>query len=395
MKDLEKAGRGSGRNQAANTRFTRRIGRVVTRQPSPARFHWFLPTGGDGRSLASGVHGLGIGAAGARPNAAARPASLAYLTQLAQAADALGYEAVLTPTGAHCADAWVVTAALIASTRRLKFLVAFRPGLTEPALAAHMAATFQQLSDGRLLLNVVTGSSSAEQRAYGDRLAHDERYIRAEEFLQVVRRLWHGEQFDHHGEYYDLDQALLAEPPRPLPEVYLGGSSAAALRVAARQADSYLTWGEPPALVADKVDRVRVLAAAEGRTPRFGLRIHVITRDTAAQAWADAERLIDGLDGAAITAGQQRLRALESVGQQRMLDLHGGSRDRLVVGPNLWAGIGLVRGGAGTALVGSHDDIAERISEYQAAGIEEFILSGYPHLEEAYAFAEGVRPLLA
>jgi alkanesulfonate monooxygenase len=164
--------------------------------------------------------------------------------------------------------------------------------------------------------------------------------------------------------------------------------------VAARQAECYLTWGEPVGLVAEKVERVRDLAAHERREIRFGLRIHVITRDTAEQAWADADRLIAGLDEATIAAGQQRLRTLESVGQQRMLALHGGSRDRLVVAPNLWAGVGLVRGGAGTALVGSHDEVAERIAEYQSVGIEEFILSGYPHLEEAYAFAEGVRPLL-
>ncbi len=366
---------------------------------TPPRFHWFLPTGGDGRSLAGGVHGLGIGADGtqsaaARRSGGARPASLAYLTQLAQAADSLDYEAVLTPTGAHCAGAWIVTAALIAATRRLKFLVAFRPGLVEPALAAHMAATFQQLSGCRLLLNVVTGSSSAEQRGYGDQADHDNRYQRAEEFLEVVQRLWTGEQFDHHGWFYELAGAQLREPPEPLPEVYLGGSSEAALPVAARQADCYLTWGEPPALVAEKIDRVRELADAQGRTIRFGLRIHVITRDTEAQAWADADRLIDGLDDATIAAGQARLRTLESVGQQRMIALHGGSRDQLVIGPNLWAGVGLVRGGAGTALVGSHDQVAERIADYQAVGIEEFILSGYPHLEEAYAFAEGVRPLL-
>jgi alkanesulfonate monooxygenase len=360
----------------------------------PARFHWFLPTGGDGRSLAAGVHGLGIGGPGPA-GSAARPASLDYLTQLARAADSLGYEAVLTPTGAHCEDAWIVTAALIAATRRLKFLVAFRPGLVEPALAAHMAATFQQLSGGRLLLNVVTGSSGAEQRGYGDRADHDARYTRAEEFLQVVRKSWTGQEFDHHGSFYDLEGARLRQPPDPIPQVYLGGSSDAALPVAARQADCYLTWGEPSALVADKIARVRDRADAEGRRLRYGLRIHVITRDTEAQAWADAERLIAGLDDAAVAAGQQRLRALESVGQQRMNALHGGSRDRLLIAPNLWAGVGLVRGGAGTALVGSHQQVAERIADYQAAGIEEFILSGYPHLEEAYAFAEGVRPLLA
>jgi alkanesulfonate monooxygenase len=362
-----------------------------------ARFHWFLPTGGDGRSLASGVHGLGIGAKGpASPNGSGGPraASLAYLTQLAQAADTLGYEAVLTPTGAHCADAWIVTSALIAATRRLKFMVAFRPGMLEPALAAHMAATFQDLSGGRLLLNVVTGGSSAEQRSYGDRADHDARYRRAEEFLDVVQQLWTGQQFDHHGWFYDLEGAQLREPPARQPDIYLGGSSEAALPVAAARADCYLTWGEPPALVADKVDRVRRLADAQGRHIRFGLRIHVITRDTEAQAWADAEKLIAGLDDAAIAAGQRRLGALESVGQQRMNALHGGSRDRLVVAPNLWAGVGLVRGGAGTALVGSHEQVAQRIRDYQAVGISEFILSGYPHLEEAYAFAEGVRPLL-
>lgn len=363
--------------------------------PSPPKFHWFLPTGGDGRSLASGVHGLGIGGRlEGTVGSARRPASLQYLTQIAQAADALGYEGVLTPTGAHCADAWITTAALITQTRSLKFLVAFRPGLIEPALAAQMAATFQQLSGGRLLLNVVTGSSSAEQRAYGDRLDHDSRYARAEEFLQVVQRTWSGELFDHRGWFYELEAAQLREPPDPIPEIYFGGSSEAALPVAARQADVYLTWGEPVAAVGEKISRVRQLAASEGRSLRFGLRIHVITRDTEAQAWADAEQLIAGLDEATVAAGQRRLRTLESVGQQRMLALHGGSRDSLVVGPNLWAGIGLVRGGAGTALVGSHEQVAERIGEYHAAGIDEFILSGYPHLEEAYAFAEGVLPLL-
>ena len=358
------------------------------------RFHWFLPTGGDSRTLATGAHGTGIGAAGRSAGVAGRPATLAYLTTLARAVDDLGYDAVLTPTGAHCADAWITTAALIGATRRVKFLVAFRPGLVEPALAAHMAATFQQLSAGRVLLNVVTGSSAAEQRAYGDHADHDARYARAAEFLGIVQRLWTGERFDHRGAYYALEQAELREPPTPTPDVYLGGSSDAALPVAADHADSYLTWGEPPALVAEKVDRVRDLAAARGRTLRFGLRVHVVARDTEAEAWADAERLIAGLDDATIAAGQARLRSLESVGQRRMLDLHGGSRDGLVVAPNLWAGIGLVRGGAGTALVGSHAQVADRIEEYRAVGIEEFILSGYPHLEEAYAFAEGVRPLL-
>ena len=358
-------------------------------------FHWFLPTGGDGRSLGGAVHGLGIGAKGPSQGRSPgeRPPSLEYLSQLARAADQLGYEAVLTPTGAHCEDAWLVTAALISQTTRLKFLVAFRPGLIEPALAAQMSATFQRLSGGRLLLNVVAGSSDAEQRSYGDTLTHDARYARAEEFLGVVRRSWSGSPYDHQGRYYRLDGAQLREPPSPVPSVYLGGSSDPALDLAARQADVYLTWGEPPGLVAEKVARVKERADQQGRSVRFGLRVHVITRDTPEQAWYAAQELIAELSDEEIEAGQRRLRTLESVGQTRMLDLHGGSRERLVVAPNLWAGIGLVRGGAGTAIVGSHEQVAERITEYQQAGIDEFILSGYPHLEEAYRFAEGVRPL--
>ncbi|MEY9890242.1 alkanesulfonate monooxygenase [Catenulispora sp. MAP5-51] len=360
------------------------------------RFHWFLPTGGDARRLSPAVHGAGIGATpGAQTDpAGTRPASLEYLTQLAQAADSLGYDGVLTPTGAHCEDAWIVTAALIAATRRLHFLVAFRPGLISPVLAAQMAATFQRLSGGRLLLNVVTGGSDAEQRGYGDVLDHDERYKRAEEFLDVVREAWSGRAFDYLGGYHEIRGGHLRQPPDPIPRIYFGGSSEPALDVAAIHADTYLTWGEPPAQVAEKVEQVRERAAKAGRELRFGLRIHVLSRDTSEQAWSAADALIAGLDDATIAAGQQRLRTLESEGQRRMLALHGGDRSRLLVAPNLWAGIGLVRGGAGTALVGSHEEVAERITEYRDAGIEEFVLSGYPHLEEAYTFAECVRPLL-
>jgi alkanesulfonate monooxygenase len=128
---------------------------------------------------------------------------------------------------------------------------------------------------------------------------------------------------------------------------------------------------------------------------RFGIRLHVITRDTAGQAWAEADRLLAGVSEKDVAAVQAGLRRSESEGQRRMLDLHGGSRDGLLVSPNLWAGVGLVRGGAGTALVGSHREVADRIEEYAALGIDEFILSGYPHLEEAYWFGEGVLPELA
>jgi alkanesulfonate monooxygenase len=129
---------------------------------------------------------------------------------VARAADDLGFDAVLTPTGAHCQDAWVVTAALIAQTRRLRFLVALRPGLTSPVLAAQTAATFQRLSGGRLLLNVVAGGSYAERRGYGDLADHGERHTRAEEFLEVVRQAWTGATFSHVGPHYTIEDGRLA-----------------------------------------------------------------------------------------------------------------------------------------------------------------------------------------
>jgi alkanesulfonate monooxygenase len=196
------------------------------------------------------------------------------------------------------------------------------------------------------------------------------------------------------GEHLHVEEARLSRGPDPVPPVYFGGSSPAAGRVAAQHCDVYLTWGEPPAAVERKIDWIRGLAAQESRELRYGIRLHVITRDTAEEAWAQADRLLAGIDQATIDRVQAGLRRSESVGQRRMLELHGGRPDDLVVAPNLWAGVGLVRGGAGTALVGSHTEVADRIEEYARLGLTEFVLSGHPHVEEAYWFAEGVLPVL-
>ncbi|WP_169944774.1 LLM class flavin-dependent oxidoreductase [Microbispora sp. H11081] len=367
------------------------------------RFHWFLPTSGDGRAITGGGHGLAR-RHGQAAASASRPPTIDYLAQVARAAEQAGFEAVLTPTGTYCEDSWLVTAALTQVTTRLKFLVAFRPGALSPTLAAQMAATYQRISGGRLLLNVVTGGEAAEQRRFGDHLGKDERYARTAEFLSIVRGAWDG-PFDFRGNYYEVEGATVAERPDPVPELYFGGSSAAAGPVAARHVDVYLTWGEPPSQVAAKLDWMRELAAAEGRTLRFGVRLHVITRDTSKEAWAEARRLLDQISPEDVASARAVLSRSESVGQQRMLALHegfaagrdgatrGGVRD-LEIHPGLWAGVGLVRGGAGTALVGSHAEVADLVEEYASLGVEEFVLSGYPHLEEAFWFGEGVLPEL-
>jgi alkanesulfonate monooxygenase len=353
-------------------------------------FHWFLPTNGDSRDVVGGGHGTAVTASGRD-----RPPTVGYLSQIARAAEELGFVGALTPTGAWCEDAWLTTAMVSQHTERLKFLVAFRPGSVSPTLAAQMASTYQRQTGGRLLLNVVTGGESHEQRAYGDFLDKDARYRRTGEFLGIVRELWDGKTVDQDGEHLRVEDAKLARVPDPVPEVYFGGSSPVAGEIAARHADVYLTWGEPPAQVAEKMAWIKGLAARQGRALRFGIRLHVITRDTSEQAWAEANRLLAGFDPETVESVQAGLARSESEGQQRMLALHGGGRNGLEIHPNLWAGIGLVRGGAGTALVGSHEEVAARIEEYAAIGIEEFLLSGYPHLEEAYWFGEGVLPLLA
>jgi len=345
--------------------------------------HWFLPTGGDSRDLDPGAVG-----------AHRRAPDIDYLAQVARAAEDLGFVALLTPTGTYCEDAWLVTAALVRETRRVKFLVAFRPGLLSPTLAAQMASTYQRVSGGRLLMNVVTGADTAELGRFGDWLDHDARYERTGEFLAVVRAAWADEPHDFAGDHYRVVGATTLAVPEPAPAIYFGGASAAAEAVAARHVDVYLAWGEPPTMVAERIGRVRALAAAEGRRLGFGIRFHVIARDTSAEAWAQAARLLDGLDPESVAAAQADFEVTQSVGQQRMAALHGGRLDQLEVYPNVWAGPGLVRGGAGTALVGSHEEVADRIEEYHRLGFDEFILSGYPHLEEVYRVGEGVMPEL-
>ncbi len=351
---------------------------------------WFIPTHGDSRYLGT--------------SEGARPISHDYLKQVAQAADSLGYEGVLIPTGRSCEDPWVVASSLLPVTTRLKFLVAVRPGLHQPALAARMAATFDRLSGGRLLVNLVTGGDQVELEGDGVFMDHAARYEQSAEFIRIWReilaRSHTGDTYDFEGKHLSVKGAKLLYPPvqKPHPAVYFGGSSNAAHDLAAEQVETYLTWGEPPAEVAKKVADVRERAAKHGRTVKFGIRLHVIVRETEERAWQAAEDLISHLDDETVIRAQAIFARMDSEGQRRMAALHAGgakrSRADLEISPNLWAGVGLVRGGAGTALVGSPENVAARIKEYADLGLDTFVLSGYPHLEEAYRFAELVFPLL-
>ncbi len=350
---------------------------------NPLDFLWFIPSSGDGAYLGS--------------DELSRNADPAYLREIAVAADRLGYSGVLIPTGVACEESFILAADLAAHTEKLKFLVAIRPGTASPAYYARLTSTLDRVSNGRLLLNIVVGGSAQELAGDGIFLPHDERYDHADEFFQVFNSLIETGHAHLDGKYIQAHNARLVLPPvqEPRPPIYFGGSSDAAIDFSAGLVDKYLTWGEPPAQVEEKITRVRTAAAKKGRKVSFGIRLHFIVRETDEEAWAAADSLISKLSDETIATAQETFaKNSDSVGQARMVALHQGRRDKLEVSPNLWAGIGLVRTGAGTALVGSPKTVAARLREYQDLGIDTVIASGYPHLEEAYRVSELLFPEL-
>ncbi len=329
----------------------------------------------------------------------ARPLTYPYFQQLARAVDHLGFTGALLATGAH--DAWVQGASLIPYTDDFQHLIAAHPPLLSPTLLAKMIATFDRFSKGRLRVNIVNGDAKLMAQ-FGVHLSHDERYAYTDEYLTVLTALLRGETVTFKGKYIHVVDAGLPLPPyqQPIPPLWFGGSSKAAHEVAAKHIDTYLSWGETPQQAQEKIREVRQLAAKYGRADkiRFGIRLYVIVRDTEEAAWAAAQDLYDHMDEKSIAGAQRYVAGIDSIGQQRMSALHGGHKPRdlreLEIAPNLWSGIGLVRHGPGTALVGNPRQVLARMQDYRDAGIDVFIVSGMPLLEEAYRFAELVLPHL-
>lgn len=408
------------------------------------KFGWFLPTAGDGAHV------------GVEPE---RPATLDYLTEVAQAAETAGFEFVLIPTGGACLDAWVVGSAVMSRTTTLRPLVAVRPGLTAPVLSARMGAALDQLSGGRAMINVVTGSSVQDLEELGDPLArsHDERYERADEYLEVMKRAWangdkpqasefvavsgtngtapavaenetakvSGDAEPHAAAKKDsgasADQAFVSsssEPfrgkhytferasgsPRtvqtPHPPFYLGGSSEGAKKVAIRHADTFLMWGEPHAWIEEQIAEIEELRLAyeketgAPRELRYGLRAQVLVRDTEEEAWAAAREIISKVSPEAIERAEKEFAATDATNQRRQNELRELSKaEQFVVGPNLWTGLSVVRSGGAILIVGTADQVSQRLIEYAELGVSTFILSGYPHLEEAEIFGKEALPL--
>jgi alkanesulfonate monooxygenase len=369
-------------------------------------FLWRLPMHGDGRK----AHDKHTRGEWNTSSARVAPRTddddfgyIDYLSQVARAAEINGFHGALIPIFRFTDEPWVTAAALARETRRLRLLIALQPHFIQPAYAAQMAASLQRVSRGRVEWNVISGGDPNAQKGYGDFNGHDERYARTEEFLDVVRGVTAGAPFDYEGRHYQVQGGGLLEPlvRQQVPRVYLAGASDASMRVAARHADVHLTWGEPLAKQREVVDAARRAfdALKVDREIRFGMRIDVLARETEEQAWAELRQMYATVDDATRNFGFGGARtrgASESVGAQRQRNLTGGSTafDDQIVGRNVWAGMSAIRGGPGCVLVGSHEQVAERLAEYVDIGVSSFILASNSHLEEAYRVGEEVLPLV-
>lgn len=353
------------------------------------RTAWFVPIDGDGHHIGTDV--------------AERPPTFDYLKQVVQTAEASGYDYLLIPQrfanglfspDAPLAETWTTATGLLAATERIRLLIAVRPGFVAPGLFAQMAATLASNTGGRVDLNVVPGGIQGDFERFGVTTTHDDRYAAASEFMDACTKMWAGEPVDYQGETVTLAGAQVSPPPPPGSlRWYLGGASDNALALAGDWADVLLAWIQPPEPTAALLDRARLAFATTGRTPRFGMRTHLVVGDSNADAWARADDLLSKASTAVKAERQKAFAGTAAVGQKAQLAA-GSEGDPHRIGPNLWNGISQVRVNCGTAIVGSPDDVADELATYWRLGMDEFILSAWPHAEEAERVATEVIPRL-
>ena len=355
-------------------------------RPEP-RFDWFIPIDGDG--------------ARAGTVRADRPPTFEYLRQVAETAEQCGFYSMLIPTrfanglfseDAPLAETWTTATALAAVTSKIRFLVAVRPGFIALGLFAQMAAALHQISGGRLDINIVPGGIQNDFERVGEVSDHATRYERAEEFIQACRALWQDPQpVTYSGDFYRLADAYCAPAPgRDGPKFYLGGASPRALGLSARQADVHLGWIEPLEDTARRVADLQQQFAGAGRPLTLGLRTHLVIRDDEDDAWEAARRLIADAAPEVKAQRQSAIVGTPMVGQQAQARAAEDHR----LGRHLWNGLSEVRVNCGSALVGTPEQVADALLDYWHLGIDEFILSGFPHVEECQRAAEDLLPLV-
>ena len=351
-------------------------------------FGWFLPTSGDTTCLANNDERI--------------PQSPELFDDVVKAVDNGGYKYLLMPVNATCWEATVVASYYVAQTKNVAPLVALRSGYCNPTLSAKMYATLDQMSGGRLCINLIAGISDDDTLADGIADTKQVRYEKMDEEVSIMKRLWTSDKpIGFEGKHYRVNQVIEPKPlQQPHPPFFLGGGSEQAMDISAKHSSVHLFWGVKPDVIATKIKDMRGRAAKHGRghVLQFGMRLQIICADTEIEAWDEAHRLIAGAtqfnlinnkDGKAAVDGIRRT----SEANQRVWKLLEESGDDMKIHPHLWTGISMVRAGAGIAVVGTPKQIAATLDEFVEAGCTSFCLSGYPHAKAARMFSQKVLPL--
>lgn len=348
----------------------------------PLEFGWYLPTHGD--TTAYGV---------AEAQIAGSPE---LCERVVDAAEAAGFEYLLIPVGSVCWEAWIAGAFMAARSKTIKPLIAARPGYINPVLLAKMISTFDQMSGGRICINLIAGQNESEVESEGIRYPKEQRYELMDEEVSILKALWSTRgPVTYQGKFHTLSGAHIRPRPlqQPFPKFYLGGGSRQAWELSAKHSDVHLFWGDLPERIAANIAEIRQMARAHDRADAigFGMRLQVICRENEQDAWEAADALVRN----ATERQKQEMKTLynSSAANQRVQQLAREHGDLLM--PHLWTGITKVRPGAGIAVVGNPEQCAATLQQFIDAGCHSFCLSGYLHDEEAERFGRLIRPILA
>jgi len=313
-------------------------------------------------------------------------------SKIVSTADALGYRNVLCPSSYQVGqDTLAFVAGMAPLTEQINLLAAIRCGEVHPPMLARSIATLDHMLKGRLTINIISSDLP------GDQLESSERYARSREVIEILKQAWTQDEIDFQGKYYQFNLPTKAVKPYQQsggPLLYFGGYSPDGVDLCAEHCDVYLMWPETEEKLQGLMDNMKEKAAAYNRTVQFGLRVHVIVRETEAEARDYADNLLSKLNLDLGTDIRNRAQDAASLGVARQSQLREEADEKFYVEPNLWTGIGLARSGCGAALVGNPDQIVAKLQRYMDMGIRSFILSGYPHQQECELFAKYVLPRL-
>jgi alkanesulfonate monooxygenase len=348
---------------------------------TPLSMGWFCPTLGDTSAFGDASKAF--------------PQSMEHFERVAVAAENAGFDYMLIPVTPYCWDAWVTASFMVSRTSKLKALVAMKPGFIHPVAQAKMISTFEQLSQGRLYMNLIAGLSEKDAVAEGQRASKEERYEQLEEEVVLIKKLLSEEQVEFKGKYYQVDKPVIIPKSiqKPYPPFFLGGGSEQAAEISARHSAVHLFWGDYPERIGEQIKEMRARAAKYGRENelRFAMRLQIVCRETEDEAWEAAHQLVAGTE-----AWKDQVKSIsakmDSIANQRQQELSKTVGSKMT--PHLWTGITEVRPGAGVAVVGNPQQVAAQLREFIEVGCSGFCLSGYPHHEEAERFGRLVMPLL-